>query len=280
MNTTNSVATLVWMVLSTMATAAWSDEATPLRTWPVEVVVQGVHGTYLAREHLGQVQVNQDSGALTGARLQATLGLQAVKLGLAYTRLQGGLVYQGFTQLALPLHSTTQLQLQRLQLRVEPGQRLALGPGSLGVGIGLETLQIERAIAATPRSLPTTETLRLNLATVGADWQLSLPTGARLRLDMQWHEALDNRMAVDTFGALDRYHLVPQRSGWAAGGVSLRWPLGQRLALQLSVQAETLRIGPGDGVPVYRAGRLAGLSSYPGSRQRLQTGAIGLALAI
>ncbi len=272
-------AAVPWIVIASLAGPVWAD-STPAGDAGLSVSVQAQQGRYLASERLGGVLLNQDAGELSGGQL----GLRAVRtpvvLGLMLEQLQGGLAYSGYTQVGLPLQTDTALRWQRLQLSAGPAARLDTGLGSLGLSAGVAQLVVRRAIAATPRSLPVTETLRLGLLSAGGDWRLALPGAAQLQVGLQWHAALDTRLVVDSPGVFDRYSLAPQRSGWPALGLVLEWPLAPRWSLLASLHHEVLQLGSAPARPVYNQGRLAGVSSYPGSRQRLQRLGLGLQVAL
>ena len=277
--TMHRLAAATWLALASQVAAAMEDPAQPL-TPEIVLDAQALHANYLARERSGGVLLNQDSGDLSGGALALTATWAPVAWRLSARSLQGGIAYRGYTQLGLPLQTQTDLRWRHWHGWAGPSDRVQTTVGSFGIAAGAGQLVLRRAIRATARSLPVTETLRLGLVSAGGDWQLPLPGGGLLHGQLQWHHALVRRLAVDSGTVLDPYHLEPGRSGWASLGAGLQWPLAAGVHLVATLAHDALRVAAAPARVVYRQGQPAGISSYPGSRQRLQTIGIGLRVVL
>lgn len=256
-----------------------AETAAPAGT-PLTLEVQALHGTYLARERIGSVLLNQDKGQLSGGALALAANWTPMTLRLAGRHLQGDMAYQGYTQFGLPLRTHTALRWQQWQVSAAPTGRLPTLVGDLGVAVGFGQLALTRGIAATARSLAVTETLRLGVLSASGDWQLALPGGGQLRWQLQWNHALERRLAIDSGGVLDRYQLVPRHGHWVSLDAGLQWPLAHGWQVVTTLQHDALRVANAPARQVFRQGQLAGISSYPGSHQRRQTLGLGLQLAL
>lgn len=278
------------MTMHRLAAAAWlalaggnslaMQEAMPSTATGILLDVQALYGTYLARERIGGVVLNEDSGDLSGGALALTATWEPMTWRLSARSLQGGIAYRGFTQLGLPLQTQTDLRWLHLHGWVGSTHRMQTTVGSFGIAAGAGQLMVKRAIRATARSLPVTETLRLQLVSAGGDWRLPLSRGGLLHGQLRWHHAFARSLAVDTGTVLDPYDLEPRNGNWASIGAGLQWPLAAGVNLTVSLEHDALRVAAAPARVVYRQGQLAGFSSYPGSRQRLQTIGIGLLLEL
>lgn len=272
-------AAITWLALASQGNPAQAETAAPARP-QLMLDAQAAHGQYLAKERSGSVVLNQESGTLSGGALAVTGVWTPATLRLSARRLHGDIAYQGYTQLGLPLRTQTSLTWQDWHVWAGPTQAVQTSVGNFGIAVGAGRLVVTRAIRATARSLPLTETLRLGLLSAGGDWQLALPGGGTLHGQLQWKQALTRRLAVDSGTVFDPYDLAPRHGSWAGLGAGLQWPLAAGVHLVATLQHDALRVAAAPARAILRDGRLAGLSSYPGSRQRLQTVAIGLRLAL
>jgi hypothetical protein len=235
-----------------------------------ELALQAEHWRYDARETAPSGFVlNRDSGVLRGGTLalQATVG--GWRPGLALQALDGTLQYDGRTQIGLPLQTRTGLQWRRATLTLAPAAPVPLGPLVLQPQLALAHLRLARAIAATPISLPTTETLHATTLGLGttATWTTG-PLAWQLGLDGR--RPLRQRLEVDTFGVLDAYALRPQ-SRWSTQLLgALAWSPQPGWTLRLAARREALNLGASPAALVTSDGQPAAVSAYPGSRQRLR----------
>ncbi|WP_425257941.1 hypothetical protein ACPOLB_20770 [Rubrivivax sp. RP6-9] len=254
-----------------LCTACWPATA-------LDLSLQAEHWRYDARESTPSGFVlNRDSGVLRGGTLALHAAVGAWRPGLALQALDGTLRYDGRTQIGLPLQTRTGLQWRRAAWTLEPAASVALGPLALQPRLSLARLRLERAIAATPVSLPTTETLQATTLGLGATATWTAGT-------LAWQAGLDGRrplrqrLEVDTFGVLDPYALRPQ-SRWSTQVLgAVAWTPHPGWTLRLGARREALNLGASQAALVTADGRPAAVSAYPGSRQRLRGWSLELLL--
>ncbi len=236
----------------------------------LELALQAEHWRYDARETAPSGFVlNRDSGVLRGGTLALHTAVGAWRPGLALQALDGTLQYAGRTQIGLPLQTRTGLQWRRAALTLAPAAPLPLGPLALQPQLALAHLRLDRAIAATALSLPTTETLQATTLGLGMTATWTVGTLA-WQLGLDGRRPLRQRLEVDTFGVLDPYALRPQ-SQWSTQWLgALAWTPQPGWTLRLGARREALNVGASPAVLVTSDGRPAAVSAYPGSRQRLR----------
>ena len=256
---------------SLLCAAAWPAQA-------LELALQAEHWRYDARETTPSGFVlNRDSGVLRGGTLALHAAVGAWRPGLALQALDGTLQYDGRTQIGLPLQTRTGLQWRRAALTLAPSAFVPLGPLALQPQLALGHLRMARAIAATPVSLPTTETLQATTLGLGAAATWSSGTLA-WQLGLDGRRPLRQRLEVDTFGVLDPYVLRPQ-SRWSTQLLgTVAWSPQPGWTLRLGARREALNVGASQAELVTADGRPAAVSAYPGSRQRLRGWSLELLL--
>ena len=178
------------------------------------------------------------------------------------------LAYQGYTQIGIPLSTTTRLALGNTALRagyvwrVSEHDRLTL----LG---GVEHLQIDRQIQPALGALPLHETLNLLRCAAGVQWMHGGDLGFNWTAGVDLLRSVRSRLKVDTYGLFDPITLRPGAGNdWRAHvQAAYRWQGG----LTMTVRASKESIRPGassrevwtlNGVPAVSV-------SYPGSKQSL-----------
>jgi|GEM_PF-2253338 len=260
----------------TLAASAVSavDAPAPSSAW---VHASLVHLPYASSERLGQLVLNRERGDLVGAHVQLGMSSGAGTLAIDLQQAGGGLDYNGLTQLGLPLNTQTRLRMERVGLAASPAwPRMPLADGLLTAQLGLQQLRIDRRIEPTARSAGLREQLRLDLIAVGLRWRQPLAAQTRIQLDLGWLQPVDARLRVDTGGVIDGYTLRPRHRGWPTADAALHCALGGGLSASIGLRLEQPRIGSSPPLAITRLGRPAGISSYPGSRQRWHGLALGL----
>jgi hypothetical protein len=227
----------------------------------------------------GGFVLNRDSGVLRGGSVALTQPLAADwRLRLLLQSLHGSLRYDGLTQLGLPLTTSTGLRLQRAELALAAAAWAVPGGFELVPALALGEQRIERAIAATPASLPTTETMHSRFIAIDAAMRRSFGSAA-LQLALRAAVPLRQRLDIDTFGVYDSYSLQPQRQGSTRLTLRGEWAFAPGWTLAAEAGSETLKFGNADGRLVTAGGQPAAISSYPGSRQRLRSTAVAVTAA-
>ena len=245
------------------------------------VAMDATHARYHSRETLaGGELFNREDGALQGGTLAVGAPAFGARWQLQATRLAGTVAYEGRTQFGFPRGTATRLQLERLGLRVTPQVRLPLGPGSLGWQAGLGAQRIDRAIQASLLSLPATEVLHSRVLDLGLDWRQDLGHAWQWQAGLATHWPLWQRLRVNTFGEFDPFSLRPGQRGWTSAELALQWAWTPAVALVAGLRAEGLRFGPAAAAAITRGGQPAGVSSYPGSTQRLLATQLGLRVTL
>lgn len=239
--------------------------------WAVGVDVETLR--YQSTEYSAAgVRLNSESGRLPSVRLSGrwSFGDWFAEAGATVAR--NDVAYDGFTQLGLPLQTTTQLQLSQWGARagriwqVRDDARLSLSGG-------LEQLHLDRNILAGVGSLPLQETLNTTHAVVGMQWAQRLgeisDTAATVTVALDWMPALKTRIAVNSFGLFDPITLKPGLSQDLRLSLRLDKPLTQRLGGWIGARHQRYR--PGEtGTEVWtKNGVAAATVRYPGSEQSL-----------
>ncbi len=238
--------------------------------------LQALSARYDAREATAAgVELNRDRGTLVGASAGIAADAWGMHWTLSAARLGAAVAYTGFNQIGLPLRTQTDLRLQRIDLVAEPAARLAIGRGSLGGVAGLGGSRIDRAIRASLNSLPATEVMCGVRLSLGLSWDQPLADAVTLRLDATADWPLRQRLLVTTFGQYEDYSLRPASRAGTTFRLALRWRVTPAATLRFEFDDQRLPFGASDAVVVTRDGRPSAVSSYPGSRQRLETLRIG-----
>ncbi|OYV00073.1 MAG: hypothetical protein CFE45_10540 [Burkholderiales bacterium PBB5] len=226
---------------------------------------------YHAVERLnGSFPLNQDNGTLHGQGLGLTLRQAGWRGALTADWQHGGLDYDGLTQLGLPLHTRSDLSQRDLALWAGPAAAWDWPVGWAQAELGLSERRQIRRIRATAHSLPTDETLSRTLAGARLRWTTPLGSAApnwQAQAQLGGHWPLAQRLAVDSFGVLDRYQLQPRARGTVDLGLQLAWQASPGSRWQLGWQVRQDRVGASDAQLVLRGGKPAGIASYPGVSQ-------------
>ena len=185
------------------------------------------------------------------------------------------LAYQGYTQIGIPLNTTTRLALGNTSLLAGYAWKVS-DQGRLRVSGGLEHLRIDRQIQPALGSLPLHETLSLLRGVAGLQWAHGGELGMHWAAGLDWLHSVRSRLAVDTYGLYDPITLQPGRSNdWRAHvQASYRWHSGWTGKLMLST--ESIRPGASAQEVWTQQGVPAVSVRYPGSRQSLTTLQAGL----
>lgn len=223
----------------------------------------------------GVVTLNREQGRLRGAALSASAEAGPVTVELHGERLSGTLGYDGFTQLGLPLQTTTRLVRSGGGLALAPARAFALGALALRPALVAQTLRIERAIQPTATTSALTETLQRHA--LGLRVAAEVPVGPWVlgaTLGAAW--PLSQRLAVNSFGVLDAFTLHPDGGDRRALQGQAVWHMGQGWSLVAEAARESDRIGASAAVLATRGGAPAALALYPGSRQWTTRAGLGI----
>jgi hypothetical protein len=235
---------------------------------------------YRARETnaLGFV-TNKESGRLPSQALALRWSRSGWYAQLAVQRAASDVLYQGYTQIGLPLTTTTELALSQWQLQAgwqwqgPHGQHLQLGSG-------FSQSRIDRNILPGLGSLPLRETLNTRQWLLAAEWQetwaAAWPRPLTLSLSGQVLPTLKQTLDVDSYGIYDTIRL--------SNAHGTDWALGAKGKLAITPQAQaTLQwtyqsIHPrASGLEVWRKNSApAATVRYPGSRQSARHVAVGM----
>jgi hypothetical protein len=189
---------------------------------------------------------------------------------------KGDVAYRGLTQLALPVRTTTALDVKRAALRWTPSWEPGLGRVTFALHAELSYQLIVRAIRASPLSLPLTEKLDATSLRGGILATLPLNQAWRLQTEGQLSRPLAQHLKVNSFGFYDEFTLRPGAQTSRRIALGLVWQPATHWQGGLWASREYWRFGNSDNRDVTRDGTVVGSASYPGSRQRLD----GLGLRI
>lgn len=189
---------------------------------------------------------------------------------------QGELSYDGFSQLGIPIFTTTGLRVRSLALRWSPRGRFEAGSVAIGGGAEAAHQRIDRAIQPGPQSQALNEILDASWirGLLAVEWPAHGAWALHARARLAWPIA--RRLHVDTFGTYDAFALEPRARLSGDAGVGIEWRPATALRAGLWVTHETWRFGRSSTRDVTRDGAVVGTASYPGSRQRLR----GVALRV
>jgi hypothetical protein len=265
-----------------------SDSKHASSPWALDVSLGKTRYQSTERSSSGAIS-NQETGELPQAKLALTWqgggqrdGQGGTWFGQGYYALaRHDVAYQGYTQIGIPLATTTELAIH--QAGAHAGYRWQWGDSTQGTALaGLERMQVRRNILPGVWSLPLNEIITSTRAVLGTQvrhrlgilpvvaWPVTLSGGAEAL------QALHTTIDVNTQGLYDPITLSPAKK------LDWRWQLraevnpSRAVALWAGVAQE--RFTPGD-TPVavwLRNGTPAAGVRYPGSEQRLQTLSLGL----
>ena len=233
------------------------------------------------RNALGNV-TNQESGSLPRAMVTGRWqhGEWFAEAALSVAR--HDVAYQGFTQIGIPLTTTTALAMT--QSGLQGGRRWrSSSSAQWQVSSGLERLQIQRHILPGLGSSPLREVLTTTRAMASVAVQQDLPATwvsapVALSVGLDVMPALRSRLDVDSFGVFDPITLQPARSTDWRVKLKTELALSRQASLWLGYMHESLQPG-GSSLEVWTRGGVptAGVR-YPGSQQSLRTLSMGLSL--
>jgi hypothetical protein len=220
----------------------------------------------------GQGVYNREQGRLQGggAALRWQAGTWALEARVA--RREGTLVYEGLTQLGLPLLSSTRLRWDEVALQLHRGG--SWGPAGTRWALqgGFEGLVLQRAIQPTPLTGALTETLRRHGPAAGLRLEQPVPLPAlglwSLAAGWHWSRPWRQTLDVDAHGVFDPLRLAPAHGTNRAWQLALRWTPAPGWTLALQGTRQRLEVGGAGLQPVWHNGALLGAVSYPGSQQR------------
>lgn len=233
-------------------------------------------GRYDSVERLGGMAVlNRETGSLRGAVLAARAEGGPLAFGLRVERLAGTVAYEGRTQIGLPLSTETRLVRRSAEITLAPADPWPLFGLQWRPALGWQGLRVHRAIQPSAVSTALTETLRRHA--LGLSMQAAATAG-RLAWTAEAGGAwpVSQRLAVDSFGVLDRFALQPEGGDRLTLRLAVAWALGGGWRLQAEGGRERDRVGASPAALVTRGGVPAAISLYPGSRQ--WSGRAGLAI--
>jgi hypothetical protein len=265
-----------------LAQTSPADLATPALnvnpSWSVSAATGGMQ--YHARETNAKGFVtNQENGRLPSHELTLRWTPSPWYAQLYLQRAASGVLYQGYTQIGLPLTTTTELALAQWQLQAG-WQWLGPYEQQIRLGTGLSQSTIDRNILPSLGSLPLRETLRTRQWLIAADWQKTWsgawPKPVSLSVGGQLLPTLKQTLDVDSYGIYDSIRLSNARGA--------DWMLGAKGKLAITPQAQlTLQwnyrsIQPrSSSLEVWRKNSVpAATVRYPGSRQSANDVAIAM----
>ncbi|MEJ2793931.1 hypothetical protein WAE56_10965 [Iodobacter sp. LRB] len=225
---------------------------------------------YQAEEHnqIGTV-INQESGHLP----QFEISMQAKEapwlIKIDYSRAEGDVNYQGYTQMGIPLTTRTELNIESWQALLGYQWQVA-DQQQITLGAGLNGLQIDRHILPALGSLPLNETLNSQRFVLSLSWQWqmdALPVALNTQLDiLPQHQ---NRLTVDTQGLYDTIELdTDQHTDWR-WALDAEWRCTPNARLGIGLAYQSYQPGSSQQGILKRNGLAAATVRYPGSDQRL-----------
>ncbi|MEY2952443.1 MAG: hypothetical protein RLZZ401_530 [Pseudomonadota bacterium] len=224
--------------------------------------------------------LNREAGSLPLLRLTGRWQNQAWFADVSHGVARGEVVYEGITQIGIPLTTTSRLALSQSRARVGYLWQVSEGLEWQWSG-GVERLQVDRNILPALLSLPLREVLTVSRAVVGVDGRYQPATLPRLSVSggVALLPGLGSRLAVDSFGLYDPISLTPARhTDWRLH-MTTAWQLAPNQSLTLTLQREDLRPGSSTTEIWTRNGTPAAGVRYPGSAQSLTSLSMGLAWA-
>lgn len=277
---------------------AGSQAAQPMSAWELALRSSTVH--VAAHEELRGVVINRDFGRIAGGldlALRRDVGRQ--HWHLSHASVDGPIAYRGFSQIGLPIATTTQLQRDRWQVgwdwRLLGGSSAAAQPGwQLAAGLRWEAERLDRFIYPSVAALGLKETLherrvgasvRAGFERAGQDrvtgarstavwWAPVVPVAAHAQL--QRFQTRRSRLDVNTFGIYDPLALaLPASTHWRSEW-GLDWSLAPQVRVQLRVGQQTLRPSAGGPVVATSQGQPVANITYPGAQIWLRDVGLGL----
>lgn len=232
------------------------------------------------RNVLGNV-TNQESGSLPHAMVTGRWQQGEWFAEAALSVARHDVAYQGFTQIGIPLATTTALAIA--QSGLQGGRRWrSTGSTQWQVSGGLERLQIQRHILPALGSSPLREVLTTTraVASVAVEQDLLAALGAPIVLSagLDVMPTVRSRLDVDSFGVFDPITLQPAHSTDWRVKLKTALAMSRQATLWLGYTHESLQPG-GSSLEVWTRGGVptAGVR-YPGSQQSLRTLSMGLSL--
>jgi hypothetical protein len=220
------------------------------------------------RNSIGTV-INKESGQLPqfGISVQAKEVPWLIKID--FSRAQGEVDYQGYTQMGIPLATRTELSVSSWQALLAYQWQLG-DQQQIALGAGLNGLQIDRNILPTLGSFPLKEKLDSQRFVVSLLWQWQMadhPFALNSQLDiLPQHK---NRLMVDTQGLYDTIELdTDQHTDWR-WVLDAEWRCTPNAKLGLGLAYQSYQPGSSSLGILKRNGLAAATVRYPGSEQRL-----------
>lgn len=186
--------------------------------------------------------------------------------------------YQGYTQLLIPLTTTSKLDIR--QLNVQGGYEVRVANHTAAQWrVGLERLHIDRLIQPALGSLPLQEVMTSDRLMLGMGLRHTWPDvgfgGRRQPVSVQANvdalRSFRQDLDVGTFGLYDNVRLQPARGTDWRWQLAAQWQVLPQLEIGLGYVQE--RFAPGvSPVGIFqRNGTPVTGVRYPGSQQQLQT---------
>lgn len=216
----------------------------------------------------GGFTLNREQGRLDGIAMELASTGRVGHWTLRVAQEQGELSYDGFSQLGIPILTTTELRARSLVLGWQPAQ-LHAGATTITGGFEFAHQRIDREIQPGPLSQALTEILDATWVrgTVGAGWPFHANWSLQARAALAWSVA--RRLEVNTFGTYDRFTLTPRPRLSYRIGVGVEWRASAQLRAGLWAGREEWRFGRSAVRDVRRDAVVVGSAEYPGSRQIL-----------
>jgi hypothetical protein len=221
---------------------------------------------------------NQENGKLP--TVAAALGWQGERwfAQARYAIARNDVDYQGYTQLFLPLTTTSKLDIR--QLNVQGGYEVRVADNTAAQWrVGLDRLHIDRLIQPAFGSLPLQEVMTSDRVSLGVGLRHIWPDvglgGRKQPLSVQANvdalRSFRQDLDVGTFSLYDNVRLQPARGTDWRWQLAAQWQVLPQLELGLGYVQE--RFAPGvSPVGIFqRNGTPVTGVRYPGSQQQFQT---------
>ena len=220
--------------------------------------------------------LNMEKGVLPSLTLRGQWQQDRWFADVSHLLARHDVVYEGYTQLGIPLQTATQLAWSTSALSV--GRFWPLNERSdMKLQVGLDHLQIDRQIRAALGSLPLHETLGLTRGLLGLHWSHGEPFGWRWEAGVDVLRRMRSQLKVDTYGLYDPITLQPGNgTDWRFRvQAAYRWQGG--LTGFVTVSQDTVRPGASSQEVWSQQGRPVLAVRYPGSHQTLKNLQAGVA---
>lgn len=222
--------------------------------------------------------LNREDGSLPiqGLGIRGTAADSYVQLN--FWQASNVVPYQGISQIGMLITTQTNLRLQDWEVRAGHGGTCSENC-QWNISVGLDSLAIDRAIYASPLSLPLREQMQSYRALLGGEivWDLrqalAVPLSLTVGLDVL--RGLSQDLDVDSYGMYDAIRLHPAAATDLRQRITLVWAPDAPVRLWLTLQTESFQPGATDYAVWNRSGVASSLVRYPGSQQSLQYVVLG-----